>query len=129
MRSYGFGHRAAAEVLLGLAATGGFVLASRSSDPNSPWLLIATGVFLVMVAVLAGYYEPSAKRVWIHSPLIMSLELIALPAAYFTCKGFECGGVIGFLIMASLLACLLIVFSYVGFAFKRRSSRLNPMSQ
>ena len=129
MRSYAFGHRAAAEVLLGVVATGGFVLASRRSDSNSALLLIATCVFLVMVAVLAGYCEPSAKRVWIHPSLIMSLELIALPAAYFTCKGFECGGVIGFLIMTSLFACLLIVFSHIGFAFKRRASRLSPMSQ
>ena len=129
MRSYGFRYRAAAEVLSGMVGTGGFVLASRRSDSDSALLLIATCVFLVMVAVLTGYYEPSAERVWIHPPLIMSLELIALPAAYFTCKGFECGGVIGFLIMTSLFACLLIVFSYIGFAFKRRVSRLNPMSQ
>ena len=129
MHSYSFSHRAAAEVLVGVLTTGGFVLASRTSDSTSVWLLISACVVLVAVAVLAGYYEPSVKRVWMHPLLIMSLELIALPAAYFTCKGFECGGVIGFLIMTSFFACLLIVFSYVGFAFKRRASRLNPISQ
>ena len=89
MHSYGFGHRVAAEVLIGIGTTCGFVLASRSSDSSAAWLLISACGLLILVAVLAGYYEPSAKRVWIHSPLLMFLELIALPAAAFTCRGFE----------------------------------------
>ena len=91
MRSYSFGHRLLAEVLLGVVTTGGFVLASRSSDSSAAWLLISACVLLVLVAVLAGYYEPLAKRVWIHSPLIMALELIALPAAAITCRGLSVG--------------------------------------
>src|ERR1700752_3319983 len=120
MRSYGLGPRIAADLLTGIVATGGFVLASRCSNSGAAWIFISAGVLLLLAAVLAGYHEPSAKRVWIHAPLMMSPELIALPAAYFTCKGFECAGVIAFLMLASLFAGVLIVFSYVGFALKRR---------
>lgn len=120
MRSNPFSCRAVADVLIGSATTGVFVLASRSSDSGATWILITACSFLLLVAVLAGYHEPLAKRVWVHAPLIMSLELIALPAAAFTCKSFECAGAIAFLIMASLFACFLVGFSYIGFALKRR---------
>ena len=132
MRSYGLGPRIAADLLTGIVATGGFVLASRCSNSGPAWIFISAGVLLLLAAVLAGYHEPSAKRVWIHPPLIMSPELSALPAAYFTCKGFECAGVIAFLMLASLFAGVLIVFSYVGFALKRRAlaaTRVPPSAQ
>ena len=51
---------------------------------------------------------------------MMCLELIALPAAALTCKSFECAGDIAFLMMASLFAFVLVGFSYVGFAIRRR---------
>lgn len=131
MRSYGFGLRIAVELVIGVVTTGGFVLASRSNS-GAAWILIFACLVLVLVAVLAGYHEPSAKRVWIHPSVIMSLELIALPAAYFTCRGFECAGVIAFLILASFFVGILIVFSYIGFALKRRvlaGSRATPSPQ
>ena len=131
MRSYRFGYRVLTEVLVGVASTAGFVVASRSSDSNVTWILITVCGLLVSVAVLAGYYEPSAKRVWIHAPTIMSLELIALPGAAFTCKSFECAGAIAFLMMSSLFACVLVGFSYIGFAVRRKAlaSRTAPISQ
>jgi len=132
MRSYGFGLRIAVEVVTGVVTTGVFVLASRSSNSGAAWILISACMVLVLVAVLAGYHEPLAKRVWIHPSVIMSLELIALPAAYFTCRGFECAGVIAFLILASFFVGVLIVFSYIGFALKRRvlaGSRATPSPQ
>jgi hypothetical protein len=130
MRSYGFGHRVATEVLIGLGTTGGFVLASRSSGSGAAWLLIFACLLLVLVATLAGYYEPSASRVWMHPPLMMALELIALPASSFTCRGFECGGVIAFLHDCQPVHCILVGFSYVGFALRRRvlSSRASPLA-
>jgi len=121
MRSYPIGYRVLAEVLIGIATTGGFVHASRSSDSNATWILITACVLLLVVAVLAGYYEPSAKRVWIHAPIMMSLELIALPGAALTCKSFECAGAIAFLMIASLFACVLVGFSYIGFALRRKT--------
>ena len=120
MRSYAFGYRVMAEMLVGIVTTGGFVLASRSSDSNATWILVTVCGFLLLVAVLAGYYEPLARRVWVHAPIMMCLELIALPVAVFTCKSFECAGVIAFLTMASLFACVLVGCSYIGFALKRR---------
>lgn len=130
MRSYAFGYRVVADILIGIATAGGFVLASRSSGTNAAWILIIACGLLFVIAVLAGYYEPSAKRVWMHAPIIMSLELIALPAAALTCKSFECAGVIAFLTMASLFALVLIGCSYIGFALKRKvlASRVDPVS-
>src|SRR6476660_9928952 len=95
----GFIFRILGDLFVSCVALGALVGASHST--NGATLIAALGVVLLGAAV-AGYLEPSAKRVWIHPLLIMSPELIALPVALLTCHGFECGGIIGFLIFANL---------------------------
>jgi hypothetical protein len=121
---HSFIRRAAADVLVGVAAVAGFVFASRNGNAAGAILLATVCVGLLISAGIAGYWEPSPKWVWLHPLLIMSPELIALPVVLLTCKGFECGGLIGFLIMASLFTAVLIVFSVVGFLFRRRTGRV-----
>lgn len=112
--------RLLADLLVGLAAAAGFVLASKH-EPGVE--AVAVLVILLAAAVLTGYLEPSAKRVWIHPLVIMSPELVALPVAVLTCKGFECGGVIAFLTVASLFAFVLIGVSFAAFFVRRWMSR------
>jgi hypothetical protein len=109
------GHRIAADVIVGLSVIAGFVAASHGSTP----LFFATCGLLVVAAGTAGYFEPVAKRVWIHAVLQMWPELVALPFALATCRGFECGGFIAFLAMACASTVVLIVVSFVGFALRR----------
>jgi hypothetical protein len=84
--------------------------------------IAALGVVLLAAAV-AGYLEPSSKRVWIHSLLIMAPEIIALPIAILTCHGFECGGMIGFLILANLFTLGLVGLSFAVFYVRHRITR------
>jgi len=109
--------RMLADVLAGVLAIVGFVFASHT--PNGVWFIaIFSAVFLASGA--AGYMETSAKRVWIHAPLIMSPELIALPIVLLTCHGFECAGFIGFAVFASLFTLILVPVSLAGFYIRRR---------
>ena len=96
--------RLLADLIIGCIVLGATVRASHST--NGAAFVAALGT-VVLAAVVAGYLERSAKWAWIHPLLIMAPELIALPAAFFTCHGFECGGVIGFLIFASLFTIVL----------------------
>jgi len=112
--------RVVAELLAGLLAAGSFSLASHS--PNGSFF-IAIGVGLLLVAGLAGYLEPSAKKVWLHPILIMWPELMVLPAAVLTCHGFECGGVIAFLVLAGFFTVVLMGVSFAAFLARRKTPR------
>jgi hypothetical protein len=57
----------------------------------------------ILAAILAGYFEPFAKRVWIHALLLLLPELVALPVAILTCKGHGCVASIVFLAVATPL--------------------------
>jgi hypothetical protein len=118
--TYHFGIRAAADVLAGVSAAGGFILASKSNEFGANRLLILTCTLLLLVAAVAGFCEPSLKRVWIHALLIMSPELVALPVVSLACPGFECAGAIAFLMLASLFAVGLIPVSFLGFALRAK---------
>ena len=108
------------DLFVGCIALGALVGASHST--NGATFIAALGAVLLAAAV-AGYLEPSAKRVWIHPLLIMSPEIIALPLALLTCHGFECGGVIGFLIFANLFTLGLVGLSFAVFYVRRWITR------
>ena len=120
IKNRGLGFRILADILVACAALGAVVGASRS--PNGAWLVVILGG-LLLAAVLAGYREPFARRVWIHPLVIMSPVLIALPVALLTCRGFECGGIIGFLMAASLFTLVLLGGAFVAFYVGRRITR------
>ena len=111
-----FTFRLLADLLVGLAAAAGFIVASHH-EPGVEALAVV--LILVAAAGLAGHLEPSAKRVWIHPLVIMSPELLVLPVAVLTCKGFECAGLIAFLTVASLFAFVLIGVSFAAFFVRR----------
>jgi len=100
------------DLFVGCIALGAVVGASHST--NGAIFFAPLGAVLLAAAV-AGYLEPSEKRVWIHPLLIMSPEVIALPLAFLTCHGFECGGMIGFLIFANLFTLGLVGLSFSVF--------------
>ncbi len=114
--------RLAGDVLVGLLATSGFALSSKS-EKTGPYILAVSACLIVWWAFRAGYREASARWVWAHGPLLLLPELVALPVALLTCRGFECAGVIGFLMAASLFSLVLMVLSYVGFFVQRRTAR------
>jgi hypothetical protein len=118
--AYHFGVRAAADVVAGICAAGGFVLASRGNEIAANRLLLITCILLLVLAAIAGFCEPFLKRVWIHAVLIMSPELIALPVVSLSCRGFECAGAIVFLMAASFFTVGLIAFSFVGFTVRAK---------
>ena len=115
-----FGLRAAADVLAGISAAGGFIIASRSNEIGANRLVLIACVLLLVIAGIAGYCEPFLKRVWFHGLLIMSPELIALPVVSLSCRGFECAGAIAFLIVASFFTVGMIAFSFLGFAIRAK---------
>jgi len=108
------------DLFVGCIALGALVGASHTT--NGATLIAVLGAVLLATAV-SGYMEPSAKRVWIHPLLIMSPEIIALPFALLTCRGFECGGMIGFLIFANLFTLGLVVLSFAVFYARRWIAR------
>jgi hypothetical protein len=112
--------RILADAVVSMAAIAGFFLASHSTRPA--WL-IAIGIGLIVAAAVSGYLEPSGKTVWIHAPIIMAPELIALPFAFATCRGFECAGITAFLFMAGLFTLVLVGISYCAFFIRRRITR------
>lgn len=112
----GFVFRILADLLFSGLAVLAFVGASHST--NGMGLIVAFGAVFLAAAV-AAWMEPSAKRVFIHPVLIMLPELIALPAAALTCHGFECGGIIAFLILAGLFTFILVGVSFATFYLKR----------
>lgn len=108
------------EALAGVAVTTAFALASRTAN-GAPFIAILVAV--ILAAGVSGYQEPSAMWVWVHAPIIMWPELLALPIVLATCRGFECGGVAGFLILASLFTAVLVGVSFCGFLVRRRVAR------
>ena len=112
--------RLVGDLFVGCVALGAVVGASHSA--NEATFIAALGAVL-LAAALAGYLEPSAKRVWIHPLLIMSPEIIALPLALLACHGFECGGMIGFLIFANLFTLGLVGLSFAVFYVRRCITR------
>jgi len=67
--------------------------------------------------------EQSAKKVWIHPLVMMSPEVIALPAALLSCHGHGCAGVIAVLILANLFTLVLLGLSFAVFYVRRRLVR------
>jgi hypothetical protein len=112
--------RILADLLVACFALGAFVGASKSTNGA---LLIAVLGGLLLAAGAGGYLEPSAKRVWIHPLVIMSPELIALAFALLTCHGFECEGMVGFLIVASLFTLVLVGLAFAAFYVRRWVTR------
>jgi hypothetical protein len=52
--------------------------------------------------------------------LIMWPELLALPVALMTCKGYGCAGFVAFLFLASLFTLILMAVSFGAFFIRRR---------
>ncbi len=119
MSTSNFFVRGLADLVVGIAAVGGFIAASKNGETAAYWL-IAVACGLLMSAIMAGYFEPSAKRVWCHAPLIMWPELLALPVALMTCKGHGCAGFVAFLFLASLFTLILMAASFGAFFIRRR---------
>jgi hypothetical protein len=119
MSTSNFFVRGLADLVVGIAAVGGFIAASKNGETAGYWL-IAVACGLLMSAIMAGYFEPSAKRVWCHALLIMWPELLALPVALMTCKGHGCAGFVAFLFLASLFTLILMAASFGAFFIRRR---------
>jgi hypothetical protein len=105
-----------ADLIVAVASVCGFVFSSHTA--NGTWLILVLGAVFLAIC-LAAFFESSAKRVWIHPLLIMSPEIVAFPIVFLTCRGFECGGIIGFLAFASAFDLILIGISYAVFYTKR----------
>jgi hypothetical protein len=119
MSTSNFFVRSLADLVVGVAAVGGFIAASKNGETAGYWL-IAVACGLLMSAIMTGYFEPSAKRVWCHALLIMWPELLALPVALMTCKGHGCAGLVAFLFLASLFTLILMAASFGAFFIRRR---------
>jgi hypothetical protein len=109
-----------ADAAVRIAAIAGFFLALHSAKPAP---LIAIGIGLIIASGVGGYLESAAKRVWIHAPNIMAPELIALPFALATCRGFDCAGITAFLVMASLFTLISAGISCCAFYIRAATSR------
>jgi hypothetical protein len=116
----GFISRIIGDLVVGCTTLGAFVAASHWEN-GATFIAILCAVLLAVA--VAGYLEPSAKRVWIHPLLIMWPEIIALPVAVLTCRGFECGGMIGFLIFVNLFTLGLVGLSFAVFYVRRWITR------
>ena len=119
MSTSNFFVRGLADLVVGIAAVGGFIAASKNGETAGYWL-IAVAFGLLMSAIMAGYFEPSAKRVWFHALLIMWPELLAFPVALMTCKGHGCAGFVAFLFLASLFTLILMAASFGAFFIRCR---------
>jgi hypothetical protein len=75
---------------------------------------------LPLAASVAGDLEPSATRVWVHALVIISPALAVVFGAAVTCRGFECGGLVGLVAAALIFAVLLLVLSFAVFYLRRR---------
>jgi hypothetical protein len=109
--------RILADLFVAYFVTLSLIAASRSG--SGAWLVGAISG-LVLAAGVAGYLEQSAKKVWIHPLVMMSPEVIALPAALLGCHGHGCAGVIAVLILANLFALVLLGLSFAVFYVRRR---------
>jgi hypothetical protein len=116
----GFVVRLLADLFVACFVPLAFLVASRSD--HDPLRIGALGVQLLAVGVMA-YLEPSTKKVWIHPLVIMSPELIVLPAGALTCRGHGCAGMFVVAILAYLFAFLLVGLSYAVLYIRRRMAR------
>jgi hypothetical protein len=119
MESDSFPVRASAPFLVGISAPGSVLAASHYGASPGSWL-IAIPCTVLIAAILAGYYEPFAKRVWIHAVLLMLPESVALPVAILTCKGHGCVAAIVLLAIAIPSTFVLIAVSYAAFFIRRK---------
>ena len=119
MRPDSFLVRALAAFLVGISVPGIILAASHYGATPGYWL-IAIPCSVLIAAVLAGYFEPLAKRVWIHAPLLMLPELVSLPIVILTCKGHGCVASIVFLAVAIPTTFVLIGVSYAAFFIRRK---------
>jgi len=119
MSTSNFFLRGLGDLTVGIAAVGGFIAASKNGETAGYWL-IAVACGLLVSALIAGYFEPSAKRVWCHALLIMWPELLALPVVLMTCKGHGCAGIVVFLFLASVFTLVLMAASFGAFFIRRR---------
>ena len=119
MRSDSFLVRALAALLVGSSAPGSILAASHYGASPGYWLF-AIPCSVLIAAILAGYFEPFAKRVWIHALLLMLPELVALPVVVLTCKGHGCVASIVFLAVAIPSTFVLIAVSYAAFFIRRK---------
>jgi len=108
-----------AAFLVGISAPGSILAASHYGASPGYWL-IAIPCSVSIAAILAGYFEPVAKRVWIHALLLLLPELVALPVAVLTCKGHGCVASIVLLAVAIPSTLVLIAISYAAFFIRRR---------
>jgi hypothetical protein len=112
------------DVLVGLGVTSMFVKASSTKEAGETWLFTAIGLILVW-AFVAGFRSSGFKRACLHPFLIMSPEIVVLPFAIVSCKGFECQGFIPFLMAACLFSLILLPLSLLGCFVGRR---LHPVT-
>jgi hypothetical protein len=112
--------RILADLFVAFSVTLAFFAVSDSG--KAAWLIGVIGA-LLFAAGMAGYLEPSAKKVWIHPLVIMWPELIALPVAFLGCHGHGCAGVISFLNAANMFTLLLLGLSFAVFYVRRRLAR------
>jgi hypothetical protein len=74
---------------------------------------------LPLAAGMAGFREPLAKRVWIH-PLVITLPgLAVVSAGAVTCRGFECGAMVGILAAAIVFMFILVGLSFAVYFIRR----------
>ena len=119
MRSNSFLVRGLAAFLVGISAPGSIFALSHYVASEVYWLIpIPCGILIA--AILAGYYEPFAKRVWIYALLLMLPELVAFPIAILTCKGHGCVATYVLLAAAIAATSILVAVSYAAFFIRRK---------
>lgn len=119
MRSNSFLARALAVCLVGISAPASIFAVSHYNVTPGYWLILIPCGILV-TAILAGYHEPFAKRVWIYALLLTLPELVAFPIAILTCKGHGCVATYGLLAAAIAVTFVLIAVSYATFFIRRK---------
>lgn len=119
MRSNSSVARAFSVFLVGISAPASILAVSHYIPSPGYWLILIPCGILV-TAILAGYYEPLAKRVWIYAPLLTLPELVAFPIAILTCKGHGCVATYVLLAAAIGATFVLIAVSYAAFFIRRK---------
>lgn len=118
-----FRSRILGDVLVGISVIV-LVAVAGKLNANRVWAvpILCT---LPLAAGVAGYREPLANRVWIH-PLVITLPGLAMVSAGFvTCRGFECGAMVGILAAAIIFTLILVVLSFAVFFLRRWVVRSN----
>lgn len=113
--------RVLADFLAGISVAGLVVILGKL-NVSKGWA-IAVLCVLPLAAAIASSRECLAKRVWIHPLVIMTPALMAVIAGLLTCRGFECGGAVGFLAFVILFTFVLVGLSFAVFYIKNRITR------